>query len=508
MSETSETSDTRSVSPTSSDYADFAPSTSKRACLAALPQELLVQILSEPSPPPSILEGPDDDRLLLTHGVVSAMQCCRALLDAGRIALYRRPRNDMAKAAFGLRSTIEANEGIARLVRDLRDLPSFVSSVEGKKAANAAGAGDELQESLLKHCVNLTEATVYSHDQEQAKRVGTLLRALPHLSSLGTSVREPPRDWRVRTDAETNMAVLASCLTELASPSSPADGTPADRTPRLRHLSLYANTHACTGQATCPLSPLLPSLTSGLTLELICCTDIRVLDCFLPRESPSSKASARGLTSLTIIFDPSERELEIASISDYLQGNTLEFFEMHCPEEGCSDSIAMYHRDRPPLVHYGSEMYRLFPNVRHLRLSHGTDMNLVKLALLGASSPKLEYLDLSDTYWDLRAENLDLDAGDCDSIGLSAFEGKLVRILSRFKHLRFIHLGIWPFVHEEHKLVRLHGLGRTALSAWAKERGINLVVTGCGKATEKRWTMEEMAAECELDYYVGEFYDY
>ena len=132
---------------------------------------------------------------------------------------------------------------------------------------------------------------------------------------------------------------------------------------------------------------------------------------------------------------------------------------------------------RSPRCPYSNKWFTLFPHARKLCLPRGLGMDPSKLSALVETSPNLEHLDLAETVWSIGADALAVErAGD-----LSTFEHALVQILERLAHLSYVHLGHWPFVNadgtdEKH--------GRLALAAWARNRGIELLVSGCAPNPE------------------------
>ena len=455
----------------------------------------------------------------------------------GRNALIAEDR------AWQLLGTLRSDQSTADLVCDSRHLDKGFECSRTRTAISGPSGelyDYSLEEAILEVCRFITDAAVTLYSCEQATRVGKLLSCAPNLRSLvihGPSPSPKPRAFTggladlplngigsaSAPSASTELDILTSCLQAFV---------PAARSavPPLATLDTPIIVHDCDPEI-CRLALMVRKaarnfkVRTGGHAQLLCYG--------MPRRSFLYNPDLPRVTSVTISITDGEQSIDLTQLAHDLDGNILDEFVFDLSTrrqirayvsdtrptfsfESSGDSLAAsafpiipavyagpghgnhaaFERSaafgtpfypepwldllrdysgghfRFPRCPYSDKWYTLFPHARKLCLPRGLDMDLSKLSALVETSPNLEYLDLAETEWSIGADALAVEQpGD-----LSKFEQALVQILERLAHLSYVHLGHWPFVDQDGTDVN-HG--RLGLAAWARGRGIELLVSGC-----------------------------
>ncbi|GAA5991608.1 hypothetical protein JCM10908_005788 [Rhodotorula pacifica] len=482
------------------------PHAEKRCYLTTIAPDVLDRILSNLCPP--VWNGHDPfERAEAVSGLMALMTTCRTLCTAAKTVLYRkpaipesrrepdwnmfgevsaksRPSEELKDAARRLRRYIEGDKTIANAVTDLSHLAHFVSYFETRRGDTSSSddpEGYEIQNSMLRHCYRLKKVAVCLNSIDHAKQVGSLLRALPDLTSL-----------RIRPGAgcqdETYLDTLRACISQFK-PENAQDDEMKPSPVLLDHLELNVRDHPCGTPSCRRLGVALHGVAS--TLELYFCgpESLAPLPCFLPREVDSERSGTAGLKALCIRLEGADDTARYDCIFGHLVGNHLRTFTLFDEYGNWQGSLGEYDGDRERLNVYDISVFRLFPHAQQLRLSNGEAMDLNKLATLAESSPELKQLDLSNSFWTFEPSDLALAPGST----LSTFEQNLINILNRFEHLQFVDLGIWPY--KSRRGAGAEDCGRPGLALYARQRGLKLVVAGCNR--EEGWFEREMEENME-----------
>lgn len=477
-----------------------ASTESARASLEKMPDDLLRIILADLHPvqddgPPDVT--PNVNSTMSNELLLSAMRTCKRVYDVGRPILYRTPVISTARChrtltawdwAWQLLRRLHSDQSIAELVFDSRHLAEVF---ERSRARTTIGApyGElydySLEEALLEVCPFITDVAVTLYSCVQAKRVGKLLARAPNLRSVVIYDGLPSRRVYRLTDQLATLSLtgdgsagmspdldnLTSCLQALV---------PAARSiaPPLATLDTFIAQHECDPES-CRIALLVRKAARTLTVrtgghtQLLCYS--------MPRRSFLYNPDLPRVTSVVISVMESQQSIDLNQLARDLNGNILETFAINRSvgpfvENLWKKDLQQYGLAdvRNPRFSYTDQCYRLFPHVRKLCLPRGRDMDLSKLSALIETSPNLEYLDLSETEWSIRADALVVEQPG----HLSSFEHKLVQILEGLAHLSYVHLGHWPFVNADGS-DKKHG--RSGLDTWARRRGIELLLSGCSR---------------------------
>lgn len=175
-----------------------APATADRvpgSRLQTFAPELLVHIVGYLSPPTNDLyEG-----LSNTRDVLSVMQTCRAFAPPARTVLYRRPVIRPSALADRFVERVLDDPAAAVAVHDISQIGYALLATPRLEAA------EEVTETVLRTCPNISTALVRPTSVNEANRLGALLDALPRLSSLEIRLF-------LTDDRRANPAILDACL--------------------------------------------------------------------------------------------------------------------------------------------------------------------------------------------------------------------------------------------------------------------------------------------------------
>ncbi|GAA5983708.1 hypothetical protein JCM10908_000388 [Rhodotorula pacifica] len=463
------------------------PNQANRDILSTLAPELIDFILEELC----ALSAQDEDptgRKRAESAVLPIISTCRALEQAGIRRLYRAPnlinglreedairlgdegKNRMQRFC----DTVCTRPEAALAVQDLSGIHGLLTLAALMEGPTNYMDGEFKQWlGLVGLCTNLTKICISLTSVEQAEQAGIAFAKLAHLSEIEVEVSVST--WL--NPGVTDVDVYAACLSPLRlKPVEPV---------KLAKLTLTVKGHKHDANtitdSTCGLAMILHKLSIEICLRFSFFPyDLDDLRCYLPGGSSGQEIGLPGLAGLEIETFASYEDM-CPSTLNVISGNRLVSFNGNARRVWSIDSLSGYRRltsrcrsDNSDYAYKKS--MSLFPDVRHLRLSAGIQMNLVHLEILADNSPKLERLELDGTHWDLSPEELPNLASPTD---LSPFEQRLVAILERFKHLEYIHLGIWPYLASSSPTAPdQDDCIRPGLVAWAKERRIRLVVHG------------------------------
>lgn len=498
-----------------------AASSSAKAGLQSLPAELLRIILADlyhaKSQPDRPDEDDDDESETSNESLLSAMRSCKKLCEVGRRVLYhapvilipherKMPPDELAERrsvlTWQLYCTLRSSGSIAGMVTDSRHINSGLelsppaqggdhddaalalhgeAGVGGADTPNTLSPPGEytLEEAILEMCPSVVAAAVTLRSQEQAARIGQLLSYAPILQTLVVRRSQTPEasghlSFPASESASTELDILARCLQPLA----PALRSAA---PPLVTLNTYVPEHECDPEI-CGVALMVRKVAR--TLEVRTVGHTQLLCYSMPRRSFLHNPDLPRVTSVVISITDGQQSVDFNQLAHDLDGNILKVFVIDLAvgafdEDPWWDNLQDYGSEdvRYPRFSYSDQCYRLFPHARKLCLPRGRDMVLSKLSALVDTSPNLEYLNLAGTEWSIGVDALAVEQpGD-----LSSFEQDLVQILERLAHLSYIHLGHWPFINADGTDAK-HG--RLGLAAWARNRGIELLVAGCAPNPE------------------------
>ncbi|GAA5990087.1 hypothetical protein JCM10908_005817 [Rhodotorula pacifica] len=463
------------------------PTASKpgRDVFTTLPPELLSHILSSLQPPndtPDTVEG-DALRIQANKDLLAVTRSCRTLSEAALPILYAKPiflanmkRNfyrqggdidrELKKAAMSFVKTLEEHEELAGYVRDLSMLNTVVPAFETSRQG-------QLQKGLIAACDKVETIAVKLRTAGQSAELGTLLASLPRLRSLKLDAF--PRTAQSKDSAA---ELYDACLCALKQNYTAIAGAAV----KLEHLSLFGvggRLGSAAANRLSTLSSTLQNLTDSLFVEVH--RYDQDLAVFLPGPLPAANTALPGLAALHISTSRNYEGNDTAPglSADLWSNNTLASFSAEIrffrgKQILRNLTTTNYHSAvQPVLAKPYERSFSRFPQARRLRLSYGFAMTLEKLNALANASLQLEELDLENTYWSLTSA----DFGSSPSNVLSDFERSLIVTLDSFKHLKYVRLGVWPYVADASSDERTEG--RSALDAWARNEGLELHVRGC-----------------------------
>ncbi|GAA6018650.1 hypothetical protein JCM8202_000596 [Rhodotorula sphaerocarpa] len=383
------------------------------------------------------------------------MQTCRAFAPPARTVLYRRPVIRPSALADRFVERVLDDPAAAVAVHDISQIGYALLATPRLEAA------EEVTETVLRTCPNISTALVRPTSVNEANRLGALLDALPRLSSLGIRLF-------LTNDRRANPAILDACLAPIRTRVT-TNGT----TPRLSRLVLDLGR---------PDNTPPPSL--GLKIHQL--TRQLVLDAYYLRHP-------RGPS---ILMDEDQTPEGFEDVLGCLEGNSLESFVLGSPHKEWACSLQDYSQRSE--ISFTHELFQRFPPVRSFRLRNASDMSIKYLNELADHSKQLEVLELPLVRWPIDRRTLEIDStANSSSNGgsgaqLSPFESELVRALGRFPHLHTVDLGILPYRAKRGRSGEAHE--RAGLAAWARERGIRLRVAGCEETGDRRVSAMDDAA--------------
>ncbi|POY72265.1 hypothetical protein BMF94_4708 [Rhodotorula taiwanensis] len=462
--------------------------------LIKLPQELLKMILSNLHPPVGSVK--DKEYRELINSLLAAMHSCRTLLYAGRPILYREPVFFWAHSTVPLEASswsystfaspyVDAavsNSTVAAVVHDLPRLEVLIHIDPGDRDPISRGLLQKkalgIQSDILAACTQLTSVSVVLYDLDQAEHVGSLLAAMPNLSSLAISILHAGNKDE---DAE----LYAACLKRLAPSGERAlaklflvDYQGEDVEEFEDHESQDGPPAVGKGSDSAGEMPaILNRVTAALAIDLRRSHERDAVRSYLPDWAHSIEGVADGLTGVTIkyqwpnvAFTVDQDDMTILTAPCF-ESNRLTTIELEYEHE---DYVASgvprmeSYANSFGRIAYSPSIFGLFHHARKLRLGWSRGLSLQHLEVLAAASPELESLELPSSLWSLTPAELKTDLPE----QLSAFEQQLIKTLDRFSHLRRIDLGVWPYqgTSDDGQVVS----GRPALQQWASARGLAL----------------------------------
>lgn len=408
------------------------------------------------------------------------MLTCKRLLPAATRALYFPPefsfnsypecrtdkhRKQWVYRASLFRQTLLDKPELTAMIRNLTNLPMLVVALpttrENSSTASATYRSlvqDKYQRQVLRLATAAKSVGVVLTDVEHAPRVGAVL-ATRQLSHLRVAYR---------SNVEAPIAAFAAFLKGLRSNS---DGN----TPRFPALQICTPFNGYSGRPRPHIDRARKLKYEVIDLEIaVEWVDIARAAYVLPRHVAKLEKLRYHLP-----FEPeADPDLGFEFDGFYFDATKLEWRVKHNAIKAFAiECDAKYEQEVPFEYYWEPEQYkvmtikyllalfRLFPSLEELVLSHGGEMTIEKLELLADTSPNLKILRLPDTFWEG-----DLDLVEHEPGQLCPFEAQLSATLERFDSLEFVELGVLPSECESPGKAFRH---------WEKQRKLEVAVGWC-----------------------------
>ncbi|GAA5996946.1 uncharacterized protein JCM10292_006104 [Rhodotorula paludigena] len=391
---------------------------------------------------------------------------CRSFVASGRRALYRSPSKQTGlylsrDKAYNLLQTLKQHPNLQGSVRELTHLASSVSTFVRSpcgpysSAIHRSIAPFEWQSEMLRLCTQVTRATVALTDTDQALEVARLLMAGRAVQNIMCRFVEPK--------VNNEHAIVRALARGLG-------GTTMQRLDSIS-LQLTKHVHATTKRPHYVTRKLSVDVSAACLLSVVA---------YLPK-------GIAGLRSLEIRLGRNMHGLDFTPLMKALSTNYITHFDMRSTlavvsgYDGSPEDYAdAVQGPALPLAFFGT-----FKHLRKLELRSCSAMDVARLSLLADSSgATLTHLDLRQTFWgDLTARDLDSAEGHPRPSG---FEERVMQVLDRMPRLKYVALGVWPFVVDSDC--------RCGLRKWAAARGLKLEVEGCYPEEEEEgqgWYSDE-----------------
>ncbi|GAA5990530.1 hypothetical protein JCM10908_003116 [Rhodotorula pacifica] len=491
----------------------YAPPPGDRfvASMDTLPEELLDLILEHVTD--EITHGgqpiatlPDSARRLLQRTFLAVVLTCRALVNPGLRALFRAPYisgmyDDLRESSrhriwAKIRSLKDA---LCTISYDLepRPVPALASAVQDFSCLTDilryyGGMWDS--RNVLPGCTNMTAVGLSFDLADEGAFYARVLPYLPNVEYLRISLAEGGERYYNGEDVGESLNGFFSAWVDKQQQQEPKKASnekaSSDKTTTrmayFPHVEIENRVDFSRHDRTPQEGPICFK-TERFTLSLAK-SDVDLAPSFLPFDYHSSLLHFCIRLRTTDMKRRPDR-LETSDWSAALKGNRFRTFEIDASGSlrgdnsrgifGVQNGIDEYedHNEFGLNILYHSMLFRQFPEARRLVLHNGKQMTLTELGELVQASPMLERIDLAGTTWtidegDLDPENLGayLDTDEdsqtvtdfirtklstfhddnsvCAAI-MSPFERRLISHLDHLPHLRYLDLGIFPYVEYE-----------------------------------------------------------
>ena len=406
--------------------------------------------------------------------VQSVLLTCKRLVPAATRALYFSPQIPVClpprPATLGSPATLERiryrawlfrqslldKPELAAMIRNLTNLPTLVAALPpSRNIARTASAiahsvgQNEYQRQVLQLATAATSVGVVLTDPKDAFDVGAVLatRRLSHLRVAYLSSMHAP------------ISAFAALIEGLR---SGGDGG----VPEFSALQVCMSVDQKYGRYRSYIARARDLNYKVTDLELnIENEDIDEAALFLP-----SDVTKLARLRYKLLFDLESFDFATTTLEQRVKHNVVTEFTIISGKlwhyDVYQDQYSDPDRDNFATILYPLALFRLFPGLEQLLLSHGTAITIEKLELLAATSPSLKVLRLPLTFWDVDAADLvELECG-----GLCLFETRLLATLDRLVSLEWVDLGILPFSTNR---------PAKAFRRWATGRGIRLTASWC-----------------------------
>lgn len=385
------------------------------------------------------------------ESVQSVMLTCKRLVPAATRALYFSPQvstsvhPDRAALersryrAWLFRQSLLDKPELAAMIRNLTNLPKLLVALpttrEISSTASAIAesvARKEYQRQVLQLATAATSVGVLLTDPEDASKVGTILatRRLSHVRIAYLSSMIAP------------IPAFAAFLKGLHSDG--AGGAPEFSALEIcmsvdeesSRVMSFINQARDLNREVTDLNYEVTDL--GFRIER---HDINEAALFLP-----SDVTKLARLRYEILLKLRSFEFVATTLEQRVQHNVITEFAINNSGQEWDEDMGRDQYSDPDehdfsTIQYPLALFRLFPSLEQLVLSHGVNMMIEKLELLATSSPSLKVLRLPFTLWDVDAADLvEIEHG-----GLCLFETQLLATLDRLVCLERVELGVLPF---------------------------------------------------------------
>ncbi|GAA5990536.1 hypothetical protein JCM10908_003119 [Rhodotorula pacifica] len=499
------------------------------ASLDTLPEEIIDLILEHVTD--DITQGgqpiatlPDGARRLLQQTFLAVVLTCRALVSPGLRALFRAPYisgmyDDLRESSrHRIWDKVPSfQRAISTVTRNFepRPVPALALAVRDFSCLTDILRYSPTLDShnVLPGCTNVTALGLSFDLADTGAFYVRTLPCLPNVEYLRISLEEGGERYYSGEDVGESLNSFFSAWVDKQQQHEKASNEKAgsDKTtttttsgiPYFPHVEIENRVDFSRRDRT-PQEGPIRFKTEKFTLSLAE-SDVDLAPCFLPLDYQSSLLHLCIRLRTTDMKRRPDR-LGTRDWSAALKGNRFQTFEIDASGSLRGDNsrgilvvqhgIDEYeaHNDFGLNIVYHSSLFRQFPDARRFTLQNGKQMTLTELRELVQASPMLERIDLAGTTWSIDPLELELEnvaAHLDDSISaadflrtkfnascaalMSPFEKRLVSLLDRLPNLRYLNLGIFPYV----EIYLAAQVARRPFVAWAEGKGLELRLEGC-----------------------------